>query len=101
MTTATKTPQHLSALARASEVYQGHCALKRDVRGGTLSVVDAIADPRSAGSLTIGKLIGAQNRWGPRRTTRFLNKLGIFEGRRVDALTERQKRLIEAALNRG
>jgi hypothetical protein len=97
VSTTVETAQRLQALQLANAVYRGHAALKRDVKTGTLSVVEALEDPRARGNLSIAKLLRAQVRWGPRRTQRFCNRVGIFEGRRVDALTERQRRLIATA----
>ena len=100
MSTATETPQYMTALAKANETKQRHIAVRSELSAGMLSLADALEDPRCAGRFPVGRLLRAQRRWGPLKTTRFLSRLSIFEGRRVDALTERQKRLIVEALNR-
>lgn len=98
MSATLEVPQWRVNLEKANRVYRGHAALKREIRAGDLSVTTALADPRATGSLTIGRLVASQNRWGPHKTGRFLGRLGISPVRRVDALTDRQRRLIEEAL---
>jgi hypothetical protein len=91
-------PQPLRALERANAVKRGHIAVRSEVSLGALSVAEALTDPRSAGSFTVFRLLSSQRRWGPLKTRRFLYSVGVSEQRRVDALTERQRQLIGAAL---
>lgn len=100
MSTATiETPQHMQALALANKVRTAHQELRAEVGAGKLTVAEAMADKRAAGHFTIGKLLRAQTRWGPTRARKLLYRLAIPEGKRVESLTERQRRVIEEALS--
>ena len=100
--TTTEKPQHLRALDNANRIRLGAAAIKRDVRAGRRRVIDLL-DPESTlpeviGSLTIMQLLTAQHRWGRTRARRVLNHVEIHEGRRLDALTYRQRRKLVVAL---
>lgn len=97
----TAPPQHMIALRRANEVRLGHSALKREVGAGRITVIAALTDSRATGSLTIAELLRAQRRWGRVRARKFLQLLDISENRRVDALTERQRKLVATSLSHG
>lgn len=96
--TTSETPQHMIALQKANRVRHGHGELKREVLAGRLGIAEALDDPRAVGRLTLGQLLSAQARWGVYRTRKFCYRVSIPEGRRADALTERQKRVVLEAL---
>lgn len=101
MTSATEVPQHMQALARANAVRQGHAELRRELCARAISLTEAIDDPRASGHLPIGLLLRAVPRYGSIRVQRILRGLRISEKRRVDQLTERQRRLILAKVSGG
>ena len=84
-------------LAAANRARQNHYAVKREIRAGTLTVADALHDPR-AGSLTVFTVVSAQQRWGVSRTRRLLAFVGVREDKRVDTLTVRQIAAVSAML---
>jgi hypothetical protein len=96
---ATPTPQHMRALARANQVRLARAALKRAVARGEISVAELILDsPWEAESMTISELLRSQSRWGRKRARKFLSRLGLTENKPVGTLTQRQRRLLAAAL---
>ena len=91
--------QHLAAANRAR---QNHYAVKCEIRAGTLTVADALHDPRAA-SLTVFAVVCAQRGWGVSRTRRLLAAMGVREDmvredKRVDTLTVRQIAAVSAML---
>lgn len=86
--------QPLEALELANAARVRQAALKRDLRLGLISVAEALNDPRAAGHMPVSRLLQAQARWGPRRTRKLLLALRISENRRVEGLTERERRVI-------
>lgn len=91
-------PQHMLALKRANEVRLGHADLKRAILSGRTTFAAALTDPRARGSLTVSDLLKAQRRWGSTRARKFLNRVQICETKRVEALTDRQRRALIAAM---
>ena len=91
--TPAKILQREAALAKANTVRFSMAALKREVCGGELPVVDALDDPR-AGRMSIFDLLKAQDGWGDRRVMRLLNDVELNPYRLVGDLTLRQKALI-------
>lgn len=100
MRVAQSVPQHLSALARANEIRLSQAALKREVKTGATSIVDALRDERAA-AMSIYDLLHSQQRWGVVRARTMCQRFRIGEMRRVRDLTERQLRELEVALTRG
>lgn len=91
--------QSLAALERANEVRLDRAAIKGQIRGGEISVASIVDEtPASIETMTVGKLLAAQHRWGVKRTRRFLSYLAISENRTVGHLTERQRGLLIGAL---
>ena len=88
--------QHLEALKRANEVRFAGAAVRREIAAGSLSLEDALTDPRAA-RLPIARLLDAQVRWGQSRTWTLLKRLHISEAKRVEELTANQVDVIAAA----
>ena len=92
-------PQHMRALARANEVRLARAALKRAVASGRLTVDEIVLDsPWEAESMTLAELLESQKRWGKTRTRKFLSGLGLNENKSLASCTDRQRRLLAAAL---
>jgi hypothetical protein len=97
--TMTPGPQRLRALERANEVRLARAELKRRIAEGNLSAGEVIlTSPWEASSWTVGDLLMSQRRWGSTRCRKFLSRNQISEMKQVGALTERQRRVLAAAL---
>jgi hypothetical protein len=93
------TPQCMEALARANEVRLARAALKRDISAGRRSITEVIMEsPWEVESMSLGELLCAQSRWGRARSRKLLSSTALSEGKRVGSLTERQRRILVAAL---
>jgi hypothetical protein len=91
--------QCMQALARANEVRLARAALKRAVSAGRHSVTDVILEsPWEAESMSLSELLCSQRRWGRARSRKLLASAALSEGKRVGTLTERQRRILVAAL---
>jgi hypothetical protein len=98
-TEMTPGPQRLQALARANEVRLARAELKRKVAQGDVSAAKVILEcPPGAGSWSVGDLLRSQRRWGTTRCRKFLSRNGISEIKQIGTLTDRQRRLLAAAL---
>src|SRR5947208_16993944 len=99
--TATMEPQRLRALERANEVRLARAELKRRIAEGEISAAEVIlACPWEASSWTVGDLLMSQRRWGQTRCRKFLARNQISEGKRIEALTKRQRPLLAAQVQR-
>jgi hypothetical protein len=93
------TSQCMEALARANKVRLARAALKREISAGHRSITAVImASPWEAESMSLGELLCAQRRWGRARSRKLLSSTSLSEGKRVGTLTERQRRILVAAL---
>jgi hypothetical protein len=93
------TSQCLEALARANQVRLARAALKRNISAGRRSIIDVIIDsPWEAESMSLSELLCSQRRWGRARSRKLLSSAGLSEGKRLGTLTERQRRVLVAAL---
>jgi hypothetical protein len=93
------TPQCMEALARANKVRLARAALKRDIGAGRRNITEVIMDsPWEVESMGLGELLCAQRRWGRARSRKLLSSTSLGEGKRVGTLTERQRRVLVAAL---
>jgi hypothetical protein len=93
------TSQCMQALARANQVRLARAALKRDVSAGRRQVAEVILDsPWEADSMSLSELLCSQRRWGRARSRKLLSSIALSEGKRVGTLTDRQRRLLVAAL---
>jgi hypothetical protein len=69
------------------------------VASGRLTVDEIVLDsPWEAESMTLAELLGSQKRWGKTRTRKFLSALGLNENKALASCTDRQRRLLAAAL---
>ena len=93
------TSQCMQALARANEVRLARAGLKRDISAGRRSITAVILDsPWEAESMSLSELLCSQRRWGRARSRKLLSSTALSEGKRVGTLTERQRRILVAAL---
>lgn len=93
------TPQRIRALARANSVRLARAELKRRIADGETSAAEIILDcPGEVQRLTVAELLLSQRRWGETRCRRFLEGVEISELKLIGDLTERQRRLLAAAL---
>jgi hypothetical protein len=93
------TSQCMEALARANKVRLARAALKRDITAGRRSITEVIMDsPWEAESMSLSELLCSQRRWGRARSRKLLSSTALSEGKRVGTMTERQRRLLVAAL---
>lgn len=105
------TPPHeqaMTALELANQARMGIAEIRTKLREGTLTVAEALDDPRAAG-MTIERLLSAQARWGRTRTHRTLAALRwetdgewetvIWPDMRVRDLTDRQKGVLRGFLS--
>ena len=91
--------QCMQALARANQVRLARAALKRDVSAGRRQVTEVVLDsPWEADSMSLSELLCSQRRWGRARSRKLLSSIALSEGKRVGTLTDRQRRLLVAAL---
>jgi predicted DNA binding protein len=91
--------QCMQALARANEVRLARAALKRDVSAGRREVTEVILDsPWEADSMSLSELLCSQRRWGRARSRKLLSSIALNEAKRVGTLTDRQRRVLVAAL---
>jgi len=92
-------PQHMQALARANEVRLARAELKRQVGAGRITVADVVLTcPWEAESMPLIELLSAQRRWGRARSRKLIVQTGLTENKHIGTLTERQRRLLAAAL---
>jgi hypothetical protein len=97
---ATQTPQHMQALARANRVRLARAELKRSIGRGEVDVAEVIRDtPWETESMTLAELLTSQRRWGRTRARKLLQTLALSENKRVGTLTPRQRALLTAALS--
>ena len=93
------TSQCMEALARANEVRLARAALKREISAGRRNITEVITEsPWEADSMSLSELLCSQRRWGRARSRKLLSSTALSEGKRVGALTERQRRVLVAAL---
>jgi hypothetical protein len=93
------TSQCMQALARANQVRLARAALKRDISAGRRNISEVIMEsPWEAESMSLGELLCAQRRWGRARSRKLLSSTALSEGKQVGTLTERQRRILVAAL---
>jgi len=93
------TSQCMQALARANKVRLARAALKREITAGRRSITEVVMEsPWEAESMSLSELLCAQSRWGRARSRKLLSSTALSEGKRVGTLTERQRRVLVAAL---
>jgi hypothetical protein len=93
------TDQCMQALARANQVRLARAALKRDIGAGRRAITEVIMEtPWEAESMSLSELLCSQRRWGRARSRKLLSSTAISEAKKVGTLTERQRRVLVAAL---
>jgi hypothetical protein len=93
------TSQCMQALARANQVRLARAALKRDVSAGRRRVAEVVLEcPWEAESMSLSELLCSQRRWGRARSRKLLSSIALNEGKRLGTLTDRQRRILVAAL---
>jgi hypothetical protein len=93
------TSQCMEALARANKVRLARAALKREISAGHRNITQVIMEsPWEVESMSLGELLCAQRRWGRARSRKLLSSTALSEGKQVGTLTERQRRVLVAAL---
>jgi hypothetical protein len=102
MSTAEKHEQHMVALERANRIRLARAAVKRKVYAGDIDLADLIRPDAEISeclrSAPIGTFLTYQRRWGGERARKLLASIGIGWGRRLDALTDRERRVLTARL---
>jgi hypothetical protein len=99
--TATRTPepQRLRALERANEIRLARASLKRRIALGDVTAAEVLlTSPSEAASWSVGDLLMSQRRWGTTRCRKFLSRNHIIETKQIGTLTDRQRRILAAAL---
>jgi hypothetical protein len=92
-------PQRLRALGRANEIRLARAGLKRRIAIGEVSAAEVILTcPDEANSWSVGELLASQRRWGSTRCRKFLSRAQIGETKPIGQLTERQRKVLAAAL---
>src|SRR3954465_3069446 len=93
------TAQCMEALARANQVRLARAALKRDISAGRRHVTEVVLEaPWEVESMKLSELLCSQRRWGRARSRKLLATAALSEGKRLGTLTERQRRILVAAL---
>jgi hypothetical protein len=99
--------QRRSALAHATDIRIGNAQLRRDVRAlakpdAFRRVADLLEHPDGhVGSMPVGRLLGSIERVGLVKVERLLTLAGVrSSGRRVDGLSDRQRKLLASTLRR-
>ena len=73
--------------------------IKRRLAASELRAADVLlAPPGEAARMEIVAVLGSQRGWGPRRSQRFLARLGIPERKPIGSLTDRQRLALAAQL---
>jgi hypothetical protein len=93
-------PQHMAALGKANRTRLARAALKAQIFAGERTVADILRDiPPEAETMTVFRLLVAQDRWGRVRALRCLRQLGLPEGKQLRALTIRQREALDVELS--
>lgn len=85
------------ALLKGDNIRREAIAVRAQVADGTMSIQDALVDPRS-GVSKVRLLLGAQRRWGAVKARCALAAAGIGPDCRVRDLTDRQRNALLAYL---
>jgi hypothetical protein len=94
-------PDRLLALKRANEIRRARAILKRRIGAGHLSAAEVILDsPVEASRWPVAELLASQRHWGSAKCRKFLARNQISEAKPIGELTERQRQLLAAELER-
>jgi hypothetical protein len=93
--------QRLLALERANEIRRARSQLKRRIGTGQLSAAEVILDcPVEASRWPVAELLASQEHWGNATARKFLARNQISELKPIGELTQRQRDLLAAQLER-
>lgn len=93
--------QRTEALRRANEVRIARGALKRQIRGGAIHIIEVLADPPAAAAgMKVRDLLLAQKFRGPAHVQKLMNQTRISYGKTIGGLTSRQRDELIAAIAR-
>jgi len=88
-----------AALERANEIRFARAALKREIKAGTASVADLVADPPAyLASMKVLDLMVAQPYMGPTRALPLLEAATVSPRKTVGGLSRRQREELAALL---
>lgn len=91
--------QRRSALRLANRIRRERSRLKQQLASGQAQLAEVLhCPPACAAGMQIEELVSAQRGWGPTRTERLLAQIQISPTRRVEQLTDRQRRLLALAV---
>jgi hypothetical protein len=95
-------PQRLLALERANRIRATRAELKRRLRSGEMAAAEVILRcSRDTHTMTVGTVLLCQPGWGPRRSSTMLRSVALPETKTLGSLTERQRVMLAALLDRG
>ncbi len=84
--------QRMEALQRANEIRSLRAQLKRDLKSGSVSLVEVIADPPEyVETAKVFDMLMAVPKYGKVKATRFLNHCRISQGKTIGGLSDRQR----------
>ncbi len=91
--------QRREALAQANQVRNARAQLKRDLKGGRVSIIELIADPPPyLASAKVRGLLRALPGFGPAKATRLMERCQVSPVKSVGGLSERQRARLIGAL---
>lgn len=94
-------PQPMRALRYANEIRMAQVQLKRGLAADAITLQEALDRPE-AQRMAIGRLLGAQRRWGRVRVHKTVSALfpehATAENKTVESLTDRQREALLAAV---
>jgi hypothetical protein len=91
------TEQRLVALGLANRRRCEASRLKHEIASGSLSLTDALDDPR-AQVVVVAVLLGCRRGWGRVKVRKALRAAGVSPTLRVRELTNRQRKVLERLL---
>jgi hypothetical protein len=100
--TASTQPQWRVALDQANPVRTARANVKRDIADGQQTAAAVITDPpEHTHGMRVLDVLAAQRQWGRKRAVRLLVTAQVREGKTLESLTERQRRVLVDLLNWG
>lgn len=84
--------QRMEALRRANDIRSRRAQLKRDLKGGRISIGHVISDPPEfVLTAKVFDMLMAVPKYGKVKATRFLNTCRISQGKTIGGLSDRQR----------
>ena len=91
--------QRRQALAQANQVRKTRAQLKKDLKGGRVSIIELIADPPPyLASAKVMELLRALPGFGPAKATRLMERCQVSPVKSVGGLSEGQRNKLVGAL---